>query len=486
MLIDAMMPALGPVVLICNIMTIFFCLRPKRGLPFTICMLAFWVLSVHIFILASPDLNPLLVRAIGIVWIPAMLFLFKGQAFQIAFAMFLPYQLGALTTHLADALVGVTIGYQSPYALAAYVALSLIFLGVYITFILRYGRRLFERIFVEGKRGAWALYTIGIMFSFALIITMDWTAVGAALYFALILFILWGIGVLCYTIINTHEKAAQAHRTETLTLQMNAMRQRADAEKKHREDMAILRHDMRHEMGVIMELYRTGKAAEARAVYTSWQDTLQKAAPAPLCEEPILNAVFTRFQHRAEDKNIHLYVYSSIQAEPPVDTIQLSVMVASALENALNATDEIQAQDQRVVQVQLIQSGSQIGLAGAAVALYHFDETWVVAVAVESCGPFSGLELLLGDEHRTGGFLALRDLVQPFVGVNGCSHDQHRGDYDGEHLPVLLEPRFRAAEGVFDLCFRVLRSLGSLGFGRCALTFCHIFSGYFTKFRPQR
>ncbi len=147
-----------------------------------------------------------------------------------------------------------------------------------------------------------------------------------------------------------------------LLLQMNAMREQTDAEKKHRDDMAILRHDMRHEMGVIMELFRTGKDAEAEAVYADWQNSLSMAVPAVMCAEPVLNAVFSRFKRRADDMHIYIYVTSNIPGDISVDTISLSVMVSNALENALTAADKVPERGRREIRVKLIQSGTQIGL----------------------------------------------------------------------------------------------------------------------------
>ncbi len=184
---------------------------------------------------------------------------------------------------------------------------------------------------------------------------------GAALYLALMLFILWSFGVLCFTIINTHEKAAQEHNAETLVLQMNAMREQTDAEKRHREDTEILHHDMRHEMGLIMELFRTGKDAEAEAVYAGWRNSLSGAVPAALCAEPVLNAVFSRFERKGAEKNIRLYVNSNIPDTLPIDTIGLSVIASNALENALAATDKVPEQDKRTIRVKLIYSGPQSG-----------------------------------------------------------------------------------------------------------------------------
>ena len=362
MILDYAMPYVGPVVLIVNITAMFLCLRPKRGTLFTLCVLAACAAAIHILTIFLADLSPLLVRFSGIVWVPVMLRLFQGQTFQKLFAIFMPYQLSVLMTHLADAVVGLTIGYESPYALIMYLGLSFIMLGMFLTLVLRLGRRFFDRMFVDGRRGEWVLYSFGAIFSFALILTLEWPRVGAVLYFSLILFILWSCGILCFTIINTHEKAAQAHNAETLLVQMNAMREQTNAEKNYRNDMEILRHDMRHEMGIIMELFRTGKDAEAEAVYADWQNSLSGAVPAALCAEPVLNAVFSRFARKAEDKNIRLHVNSNIPDTIPIDTIKFSVMVSNALENALTATDKVTEQDRRTIRVKLIQSGTQIGL----------------------------------------------------------------------------------------------------------------------------
>ncbi|HBU12665.1 MAG TPA: hypothetical protein DEB31_08060 [Clostridiales bacterium] len=376
MILDSAIPYIGPVVVATNIIIMFLCLQPRRGTLFTLCMLAINAVVVHLLTLLVGMWDMSLVRFCGILFLPGFLLLFRGHPFQIAFAFFMQYQVTALPTHIADALVGATIGYESPYAMTMFLVISLVLLAIYLALVLRYGRRLFDRMFLDGRRGVWAVYSLGAMFSFILFLSVDWTALGAALYIALMLFILWSFGVLCFTIINIHEKAAQEHNAETLALQMGAMREQTESEKKHRDTMEILRHDMRHEMGVIMELYRAGKAAEAETIYADWQNALKEAVPALLCAEPILNAVLTRFAHRAKDMNIFLYVNTNVPGTLPIDTIKLSVMIANALENALAATDKVQEDDKRVIRVKLLQSGNQIGLEviNPCAAPVEFDE----------------------------------------------------------------------------------------------------------------
>jgi sensor histidine kinase regulating citrate/malate metabolism len=143
---------------------------------------------------------------------------------------------------------------------------------------------------------------------------------------------------------------------------MDALREQTESDKKHRRDMDILRHDMRHEMGLIMELFRNGKSSDAEAVYADWQNALADTITVTLCAEPVLNAVFTRFERKASDKNIRLQINSSLPDTLPIDTIKFSVVVSNALENALSATDLITVPDRRIISVKLIQNGSQLGL----------------------------------------------------------------------------------------------------------------------------
>ncbi len=116
MMLDRMMPYLGPMVLVSNFAIIFLCLRPKRSMRFTMGVLAACAVAVHcLVVFVISGFSPL-ERFSGLLFTPVMLLLFEGQTFQKLFAIFMPYQIGALTTHLSDAIVGAAIGYDSPDA----------------------------------------------------------------------------------------------------------------------------------------------------------------------------------------------------------------------------------------------------------------------------------------------------------------------------------------------------------------------------------
>lgn len=281
---------IGPVMQIANTLAIFLCLRPKRGLLFSIGATLAYALLVHgVIQLIVRFFGPPGIFAgsfIGMLFLPFDIWLFRGRAFQKVFAFFIIFQFNGLLAAVAEMIIGVTVGFQNAGAQGTLLALSLALLALEMLALGFLGRRFFTRIFVDGEHLNWGIYSIGAVFSSVLVSLLKWQTLGAALYAGLMLFVLLGIAILCYTIVNTHEKAAKERLSQTLRLQMDAMREQTKAEHTHRAEMRILRHDMRHEAGVIMELFRMGNSREAEAVYSRWQDSLAETADAT--QEPEL------------------------------------------------------------------------------------------------------------------------------------------------------------------------------------------------------
>jgi hypothetical protein len=290
----------------------------------------------------------------------------KGPMLQKVFAFSFQWVITISLWYLMEGITLAFIDYSHPrFNFINFIGMIIIY-GIYIILMAKYFKNIMSRMLTYGSKSAWFIYSAGAVYSFV-ILTISRDFPGSLMQFnMLIIFVLWAFIVLCYAILTTNEKSAKEHQAETLSLQIHAMREQTDIEKKHRDDMGILRHDMRHEMAIIMELFRTGKAEEAEDVYDDWNKSLSEAVPKTLCAEPMLNAVFSRFERKAKDKNIDLEVSSNIPETIPLDTIKLSIITSNALENALIAAEKVQNQNtetiQRVISVKLFQNGTQIGL----------------------------------------------------------------------------------------------------------------------------
>ena len=66
------------------------------------------------------------------------------------------------------------------------------------------------------------------------------------------------------------------------------------------------------------------------------------------CQNTILNAVFSSYYSKAVKSKIKIESHLAIPNELPVDAAELSIVIANALENAINATKKL-PEEQRVI-----------------------------------------------------------------------------------------------------------------------------------------
>ena len=348
------------VMLSINYTTMFLSLPRRFSIPVSIAIPIAFTVVINLVLYKAAGIENMFGGPRGLVHFPVIILLFKGQFFQKLFAFFLQMMFTAVQSFFA----GIIAGFFIPAESESYYLLRLILvcamLMVYCVLIFFHGRHIFQKLFIHGRTSDWALYAFGALFSFfiAIISGAMFTGFGQIM---ILLFILWSFAILCFAIINTHEKSKKSHEAETLTLQMSAMRNQIGTENKYRSDMDILRHNMRHEMNVIMELFHSGKSIEAEKVYETWLNSLEEAVPPTLCAEPVLNAVLSLFERRAKDAGINMLVSSQLPDSLTIDTVKLSIVLSNALENALAAAGN--AHDtQRFVNVKFIYTGKQLGL----------------------------------------------------------------------------------------------------------------------------
>lgn len=182
------------------------------------------------------------------------------------------------------------------------------------------------------------------------------------LWFPYALFIL---GVSIYGIIflffkTIHEKSELSYHSQMLNLQMTALKNQLEAQEECRIKTHLIKHDMRHEMQTMAELFRTGKNEEAELMYEKWQIDLNLTSYDFLCAEPYLNATLSIYRWRAENKGIHFAIHSNLPASLDIDAVKLSLILSNSLENAFFAAMKVEP-PHSYVKIKLIKTDQHIG-----------------------------------------------------------------------------------------------------------------------------
>lgn len=146
-----------------------------------------------------------------------------------------------------------------------------------------------------------------------------------------------------YDMLKTQE------RQRVFEAQAMMMSRRVEDMHRTEEAMRIERHDMRHQLQTIVSLAQQGDKEALLDYIGAAQDRLNAIGSRSYCTNPILNAVLVNTAEQAEALGIALELSVVLPDELPVDALELSIVFANALENAIRAVEKLPPDQRRIV-----------------------------------------------------------------------------------------------------------------------------------------
>lgn len=138
-------------------------------------------------------------------------------------------------------------------------------------------------------------------------------------------------------------------RQQVFEAQAIMMEHRVEDMHRTEEAMRIERHDMRHQLQTIASLAQQGDKEALLDYIGAAQDRLNAIGTRSYCTNPILNAVLSHTVEQAEALEISLELSVILPDELPVDALELSIVFANALENAIRAVEKLPSDRRRIV-----------------------------------------------------------------------------------------------------------------------------------------
>ena len=136
---------------------------------------------------------------------------------------------------------------------------------------------------------------------------------------------------------------------EILEVQMQGIKKHAEDTKRNAEEVRRIWQDTHRMLSGIAALAREGNA-EAILSFVAESSALNPlTAPAHYCSDPILNATLTAYLSRAENSGITIDLHLAIPEILPVDSAELSICFANALENAIKACEELLRNERKII-----------------------------------------------------------------------------------------------------------------------------------------
>ena len=132
--------------------------------------------------------------------------------------------------------------------------------------------------------------------------------------------------------------------SDLMEIQLMSIQKEIDQVRNSRQELSILRHDMRHHLNMIQTLLQNDPE-QAQNYIQEINDAYDDTVITTYSKNDTLNSVISIYQTRFTEKNLRLECNVRTQAELPCPDIAICTILSNALENAMHALEQSSADD---------------------------------------------------------------------------------------------------------------------------------------------
>lgn len=165
--------------------------------------------------------------------------------------------------------------------------------------------------------------------------------------------------IFCVIYYRTYEQKADAERKEQIVRTIAEQRTRQiDALKRSEKEIRMLRHDMRLLLSSVSVCLDNEDPKKAQDLIASYSAHIEGTTLLHFCSNDTINYVLSDFSAKCTAKQVR-FLYTVDLKQLHVDEILFASILSNALDNALNAQEDVSA-EQRVIQLMLKYSEGKI------------------------------------------------------------------------------------------------------------------------------
>jgi sensor histidine kinase YesM len=324
--------------------------------------LIFPVLMEMAFFIVPPLSSTAVIRRAlkELLFLSLIMIVFRGKFFQKVFVFFMLMSLAALFNIVSGCFARLIFASGPGYYLCRHL-IAWGFLVLCLVLFLRFGRKPAGDILDAADKLNWLLYALGVFLPYlsaqtALTLFTGENAGGSGIYLVNVFTVLGSLFVVLMAIFAAVEKAAAGYE---LHLIKEVIASGADYYKRLErilQEIRVLRHDYKYQMGVIDELAKINKARHILNFLAGARAGYNQTEPMIYCENLVINALLVNYAGRFEKKGVSFQVRAILPAEiphvdktlSPLDNYEICIVLGNLLENAFEGTMMVPVKMRRV------------------------------------------------------------------------------------------------------------------------------------------
>lgn len=301
------------------------------------------------------SLYPIIVNGTTLI---SLFFLSKRKGLSVVFTMLTVVMICTIVT-----LPGFYLAQAMGWSIRTEILLKLTVAAPILLFLYRYLRPAFRHMLTVTTKGwgylclipglYYALILPNIIF-FAPTLSENRKIFLTCLLALLIVIVSYGVIFALYARI-LHE-AEMRDEQQLLQIQMRAMERHTDMLKESEKKAEMYRHDLEHYIDDIRLLIESGNTVKALHVLGSLTDRNTGVSVARYCSNTTVNAILVYYIQKAENEGITVETDCKLPEKLPMEASELAMVLANAIENAINACGRLSKDSNRFITIKIVSS----------------------------------------------------------------------------------------------------------------------------------
>jgi len=294
-------------------------------------------------------------------YLPLVLALFKGHAFQIVFSFFSQTFISLALTLLVIMAFGFFMPYGSAESFTVMlIVITVVFMG-YLVLVFWFGKPFLKKLFNGGKRAEWALYAVSAFVAHTFLFIL-WRIheLNNIIHFAALFFLIWSFIILYYAVITTHDRTKKQLEADYAKEIIASGGEHYQKMNEQFEKLRIMRHDFKYHQNVLLDFIQKGETDKAIEYLKGQQAEALKHELMHFCNNQVINALLIWYAGQYEKSQIDYTFKAALSEKLPVSDYDLCIVIGNLLENALEAS--LKLADNRKVDLHILLHNDQLAL----------------------------------------------------------------------------------------------------------------------------
>lgn len=173
-------------------------------------------------------------------------------------------------------------------------------------------------------------------------------------------FTVWTYVILCFAVINTHEKIKQKYETDFARDIISSGQEHYQKMNEQYDAIMHMKHDYKFHLSAALDMLRRGETEKGGEYLTGLRVELSKHDLPNYCSNLVINSLIADYAERCEKAGIEHTIKISMPDNLAVPNYDMCIILGNLLENAIEAC--IKLSEDNALQLVIKQQGEQLAI----------------------------------------------------------------------------------------------------------------------------